>query len=123
MNFYRAYGTCTKDSACGVIECKGVTDLRLTLLACHSPPAIQLQVAYQGSTELDRTFTATGAASVAIGDAIHVIKVTLDHLNNAAILLRVSSLKAARSTQSVDSAQEVSEVAIPCLCCKPTRYK
>ncbi len=93
MNLYQVYGTCTKDSACGVIECKGIADLRLTLLACHSPPAIQLQVAFQGRTELDRTFTATGAASVVIEGAMRIIKVTLDHPNDGIILLRVSSLR------------------------------
>ncbi len=90
MNIYLVYGTCTKDNACGVIECKGVTDLRLTLLACHSPPAIQLQVAFQGRTELDRMFTATGAASVVIEGIKRIIKVTLDHPDDDTILLQVS---------------------------------
>lgn len=81
LNTLEAYGTCSKDDGCSEIVCSDFTgdELRVTIQACHSPPAIELRLkdGGYGTTYLHQTFTAMGIAIFRSG----AIKVTLNQLN------------------------------------------
>ncbi len=89
------YRACTKDSDCSEIACEGTevgSGLKLTILPCYSPPAIQLEIVYKDTTYLDHTFTETEEAFVTVAGITSIIRVTLYHPDESSILLRVSTL-------------------------------
>ncbi len=91
---WATYRACTKDSDCDEIACEGTevdSGLKLTILPCYSPPAIQLVIVYGGTTYLDYTFTETEEVFVTIAGITSIIRVTLYHPDKSSILLRVST--------------------------------
>ncbi len=92
---WATYRACTKDSDCDEIACEGTeveSGLKLTILPCYSPPAVQLEIVYRDTIYLDRTFTETEVAFVTIAGVTSIIRVTLYHPDKSSVLLQVSTL-------------------------------
>ncbi len=86
-SFIGAYSDCYLDNDCTEVDCG---DLELILQPCYSPPAIQLKIEGENAINMFHTFTKTEAVSVTIQDSTIVMKITLNHMEDA-IGLQVST--------------------------------
>ncbi len=76
------YTHCDKDRDCLGVECVGNISLRLTILPCYSPPAIELEIKGE-NIYVDHIFSkAEDTLYPVIHDELHAITVTVEYMND-----------------------------------------